>query len=52
MGPGIIVGIAFFSLAAYIARVAMRGSTAHDRQADRQRPLRHPAPAQKTSKTA
>ncbi len=52
MGAGIIVGIAFFSLAGYIARVALRGSTGNDRQTERQRPLRHPAPARKPPKTA
>jgi hypothetical protein len=51
MGPGIIVGIAFFSLAGYIARLALRASTRSDRHTERQRPLRHPAPAKK-AKTA
>jgi hypothetical protein len=52
MGAGIIIGIAFFSLAGYIARIAMRGSTGTGRHTERQRPLRHPTPAQKPPKTA
>jgi hypothetical protein len=52
MGPGILLGIAFFSLAGYIVRIALRGSTDSDTHADRQRPLRHPAPARKSQTTA
>ena len=52
MGPGILLGIAFFSLAGYIARIALRGSTGSDKHADRQRPLRHPAPVKKSQKRA
>ena len=52
MGPGILLGIAFFSLAGYIARIALRGSTPSDKHADRQRPLRHPAPLKKSEKRA
>lgn len=52
MGPGILVTIGFFSLAAYIARLAMRGSTGTDRRTERQRPLRHPEHAKKQSKIA
>lgn len=52
MGAGILVAIAFFSLAGYIARIALRGSTGNDKHAERQRPLRHPAPAKKSEKRA
>ena len=52
MGPGILLGIAFFSLAGYIARIAVRGSNGSGTHADRQRPLRHPAPVKKSPKTA
>lgn len=44
MGAGIIVGIAFFSLAGYIARLALRGLARNGIHAERQRPLRHQPP--------
>jgi hypothetical protein len=50
MGAAIVVGIAFFSLAGYIAGVAWRGFARNGQHADRQRPLRHPRPAEKTPK--
>ena len=57
MGPGIIVGIAFFSLAGYIARLAVRGVNGHDRQTESQRPRRdhrrrQEPPAASSRKTA
>jgi len=52
MGPGILLGIAFFSLAGYMARIAVRGTNGTDKNADRQRPLRHPAPPKKAQKRA
>jgi hypothetical protein len=52
MGAGILVGIAFFSLAGYIARLAVRGLNGHDTQVERQRPLRHQPPAAKPRNTA
>jgi hypothetical protein len=50
MGAGIIVGIAFFSLAGYIVRLALRGR--NGTHAERQRPLRHQPPAAKPRKSA
>jgi hypothetical protein len=52
MGAGIIVGIAFFSLAGYIARLALRGLNGNGTHAERQRPLRHQRPPAKPRKTA
>lgn len=52
MGPGIIVGIAFLSLAGYIVRLAVRGSSGDGRHTERQRPFRHPAPAEQPPKIA
>jgi hypothetical protein len=52
MGASIVVGIAFFSLAGYIAGVALRGWARNGRHGDRQRPLRHQRPAEKPAKTA
>jgi hypothetical protein len=52
MGAAIIVGLAFFSLAGYIAGVALRGFSRNGRHGDRERPLRHQRPAEKPRKTA
>jgi len=52
MGAGILVGIAFFSLAGYIARLAVRGLHGNGTHAERQRPLRHQPPPAKPPKTA
>jgi F0F1-type ATP synthase membrane subunit c/vacuolar-type H+-ATPase subunit K len=52
MGAGIIVGIAFFSLAGYIARLAVRGLARNGNHAERQRPLRHQPPPAKLPKTS
>jgi hypothetical protein len=52
MGAAIIVGLAFFSLAGYIAGVALRGFARNGRDADRQRPLRHQRPVENPRKTA
>jgi hypothetical protein len=51
MGPGVIVGIAFFSLAGYIARLAVRGLGRNGNHVERQRPLRHDRPPSKPRKT-
>jgi hypothetical protein len=52
MGAGIIVAIGFFSLAGYIARLAMRGLNGHEPTAARQRPLRHERPPARPRKIA
>jgi hypothetical protein len=56
MGAGLIAGIAFFSLAGYIARLAMRGLSGHgtpvERRPMRHRPPRQQPPAASTRKTA
>jgi hypothetical protein len=51
MGAGVIVGIAFFSLAGYIVRLAVRGLGRNGHHAERQRPLRHPRPPRKSRTT-
>jgi hypothetical protein len=52
MGAGIIVAIGFFSLAGYIARLAMRGLNGHEPAGGRQRPLRHERPPVRPRKSA
>lgn len=51
MGAGVIVGIAFFSLAGYIARLAVRGLGRNGHHTERQRPLRHPRPSRPPRKS-
>ena len=52
MGAGLLVGIAFFSLAGYMARLAVRALKGDGTHVERQRPLRHQPPPSKPPKTA